>query len=206
MNMQDFNITQTITRPTPEGEAEFSLLMSLALDNLLNQEEDRRFQYYLQSFPVCNREWRTWQQVHRRLQSAPTAEPPVDFVQKFEARLIQQERRRQLWQGALIGGLVLVLWGGLFFTIAGLSVYLLVNQAAWSGELIHRLVYSASAINQWGGTLRRALETFMGTPQAAGVGIGYLAVAIVLLSWWIRFLQRTTHAQESIPAEGALAL
>jgi anti-sigma factor RsiW len=206
MNMQRFDIPQTSTRLTPEGEAEFSLLMSLALDHLLDQEEKRRFQQYLQNFPICHREWRTWQQVHQRLQSAPAAEPPADFVQKLEARLLQQARRRQLWQGALLGGLVIVLWGGLFFTVAGFSVYLLINQAAWSGELIHRLVYFISAINQWGGTLRRALETFMATPQAAGVGIGYLTVAIVLLSWWIRFLQRTTHVQQPVSAEGALML
>ena len=98
--------------PTPEQEEEFMLLMSLSLDNLADAGEAAQFEDYLTRYPTFATQWQGWQRLHQQFVAIPHAEPPVGFVDRFEVRLIQQERRRRLWLGVLIGSLTFLLWAG----------------------------------------------------------------------------------------------
>jgi hypothetical protein len=98
----------------------------------------------------------------------------------------------------LIGVFVVLLWGGLLATTVGLGAYLLFNQGNLLGDLIQNLAFFSSAVSQWLTTLRNALNAFVATPQATALAIGYLALAVVMLSLWIRFLRQTIAAPEAV--------
>jgi hypothetical protein len=136
--------------------------------------------------------------MHQEFVTASPMEPPVNFDERVEVALLQQDRRRQLWRGVLFGALVLLLWGGVAGMGVALGAYLLLNQGSWVGALIHNLAFSLSAMNQWFSTVRNALNAFVNTPQAVGVSLCYIALAAVALSLWVRFLRRTTMNIASI--------
>jgi anti-sigma factor RsiW len=184
-------------RLTAEEQADFLLLMSLALDGLADDVEVARFRRYLSEYPVCAQEWRQWQRLHQHVLTTPAIEPPVNFVANVDRLLVQQERRQQLQRGALMGVIVALLWGGLLATVLGMGIYLMVNPGNWLNDLIHNLALISTATTRWFATTRSSLNAFLSTPQATALGIGYLASAVVLLSLWLRFLQRST-AMETV--------
>jgi hypothetical protein len=91
-----------------------------------------------------------------------------------------------------------LLWGGLLATTVGLGVYVLFNQSTLLGDLIRNLAFFSSAVSQWLMTVRNALNAFVATPQATALAICYLALAMVMLSLWIRFLRRTVATPEAV--------
>jgi hypothetical protein len=185
----------TLPQPSPALQDEFTLLMSLQLDGLLDEAEVGQFEEYVQRYPIFARQWREWQHLHGQLVAEPHVLPPVDFVSKVEQSLVQQSRRRQLWQGMALGLLIVVLWGGLFATVAGLGALILVNDGGWLNDMIHQLAFLSSTLGYWLGTGRTMLDTLLGSPQALLICSLYITVAAILLSLWIRFLRRTTEAE-----------
>ena len=69
---------------------DFFLLMSLALDEMLSEEEANRFHAYLAQEPALVLEWQSWQSMDGRLHSEPVVEPPADFMAKFNLRLAEE--------------------------------------------------------------------------------------------------------------------
>jgi hypothetical protein len=185
-------------QPSPEELEEFMLLMSLRLDDLLDDDDEHRFQDCMRRYAMCARHWQSWQQMHQELVFASPVEPPVNFVARVEVALVQQDRRRQLWKGVFFGALVLLLWGGVMGMGIAIGAYLLFNQGSWVGTLIHNLAFYLSALNQWLSTVRNALNAFLNTPQALGITLCYLALAAVALSLWVRFLRHTTMDAVSV--------
>jgi hypothetical protein len=185
-------------QPSPELQDEFTLLMSLHLDGLLDEAEISQFEAYMQRYPRLARQWREWQHLHERLVAEPHVLPPVDFVSKVEQSLVQQGRRRQLWQGMALGILILVLWGGLFATVAGLGALMLVNDGGWLNDMIHQLAFLSSTLGYWLRTGRTLISTLVDLPQAFLICSLYITVAVILLSLWIRFLRRTTASESPL--------
>lgn len=187
--------------PTPEQEEEFMLLMSLSLDDLADEAEAARFEDYLVNYPTFATQWHSWQRLHHQLAAMPHAEPPADFVERFETRLLQQERRRRLWLGMVIGSVTLLLWVGVMVGIFSMGAYLFVNQGVWLNDLIQNVTYAWVSLMQW---LWAGWETFAalaGTPQGKAVGAGYLLMAVTLLGGWLTLLRRSLQVQElSAPA------
>ena len=183
-------------RPTPAQEEEFMLLMSLSLDNLLDEEEAVRFETYLMAYPTLASHWQSWQRLHQGFVAMPPVEPPVGFVDRFETRLLQQERRRRLWFGIVIGGVTLLLWTGVIVGLFSMGAYLFVNQGSWLGALIHNLTYAWVTLGQWLKTGWETVGIFAATPQAKAVGAGYLLMATALLGGWLTFLRRSLQQQE----------
>lgn len=196
MNEQIFAMPQPNPQPTPEAQEEFLLLMSLRLDNLLDSAEEQQFQEMVRAYPVCARAWARWQRVHQQLVDEPSVAPPVNFAQSVEACLLQQERRGRLWQGLLIGLLVVVMWCAVVTIALGLGAYILFNQSNLLGDLIRNLAFVSSLVAQWVATVQRAFNSFAATPQATALAIGYVALAVIALSAWIRFLRGATEVVE----------
>lgn len=183
-------------RPTPTQEEEFMLLMSLSLDNLLDAGEAARFDQYLTDFPTLAVHWQSWQRLHRGFVAMPPVEPPAGFVERFEIRLLQQERRRRLWFGLVIGGVTLLLWIGVIVGLFSMGAYLFVNQGSWLSALIQNLTYAWITLGQWLKTGSETLGAMAATPQAKAVGVGYLLMAVALLGGWLTFLRRSLQQQE----------
>jgi hypothetical protein len=182
-------------QPTAALQDEFTLLMSLRLDNLLDETELAQFDTYVQSYPLFARQWRDWQRLHQQFEAAPHVAPPRDLVNRVEVGLVQQARRRRLWQGLALGATIMLLWGGLLATVAGLGTMLLFNEGGWLNDLIHQLAFISVTTGRWVATGRATINTLVASPQAAVLGLCYVTLAVVLLSLWVRFLRRTTSAE-----------
>ncbi|RIK34669.1 MAG: hypothetical protein DCC55_32715 [Chloroflexi bacterium] len=182
-------------QPTPEMQEEFTLLMSLRLDNLLDSSEQQQFDSYVERYPLLARQWQEWQRLHQQIAATPHAEPPPGFVDRVELCLVQFERRRRLWQGILFGGLVVLLWSGLVATIVGLGAFLLLSQGVQLNDLIYLLAYLSSTVGHWFAMLRDSLGAIAASPQTMVMLLLYVTLATILLSLWVRFLRRTTTGQ-----------
>ncbi len=173
--------------------AEFQLLMSLALDDLLDADEKSQFEEHLQRHPVLAKEWQDWQLLHCEISAMPHAMPAPNFVDRFEVKLAQQERRRKLWQGLWIGVVSMVLW---FIAAAGVitvSTYLFVNQPSLMSDVVQNVIFFFASLATSVDSLALAISTFAETPQAIGLGVGYLVLAMSMLMGWVVYLRRSTQ-------------
>jgi anti-sigma factor RsiW len=186
--------------PTPTEEEEFSLLMSLALDELLDEQEQEAFERYLARYSQLATQWQDWQALHRHITALPHAMPAPDFVGRFEVQLAQQERRRRLRQGFWIGFVTLLLWLGMVGGVLVVGAYLFVNQSALLASVVQNLTYFWAGMAAWLDSLATAANAFAATPQALGLGIGYLVLTLAMLSGWVVYLRRSTQLFEA-PAE-----
>jgi len=182
--------------PTPEQEEEFMLLMSLSLDDLTDEAEAARFEDYLAMYPAFAVQWHNWQRLHHQFVAIPPVEPPVDFVERFETRLLQQERRQRLWLGMVIGSVTLLLWIGVVVGLFSMGAYLFVNQGAWLSELIQNVTYAWVSLGQWLQATWETCAAFAGTPQAKAIGVGYLLIATMLLGGWLTLLRRSLQVED----------
>lgn len=182
--------------PTPEQEEEFMLLMSLALDNLADAGETAKFEEYLAAYPTLAIQWRSWQRLHNHLVALPSVAPTAGFVDRFEVRLLQQERRHRLWFGMAMGAITLLLWVGVLVGLASMGAYLVVNQGSWVSAVVQNLTYAWITVAQWLESGWLAFAAFAATPQAKAIGAGYLLMAAALLGGWVSLLRRSVHEQE----------
>ncbi|MCE7981273.1 MAG: hypothetical protein DYG89_08795 [Caldilinea sp. CFX5] len=182
--------------PTPEQEEEFMLLMSLALDKLADAGETAKFEEYLAAYPTLAVQWRSWQRLHNHFVALPSVAPTDGFVDRFEVRLLQQERRRRLWFGMAIGAITLLLWIGVLVGLASMGAYLVVNQGSWVSAFVQNLTYAWITMVQWVESGWLAFAAFAATPQAKAIGVGYLLMAAALLGGWVSLLRRSVHEQE----------
>lgn len=186
-------------QPTLEMQEEFTLLMSLQLDGLLDGDEQQQFDSYLEHYPLFARQWREWQRLHHQMVATPHVEPPPDFVERVGLCLLQSERRRRLWQGLLFGALIVFLWSGLAATVVVLSAFLLFSQGARLNDLIYLLAYLSATVGHWFTVLWESLGAIAASPQAVVMVLIYVTVATLLLSLWVRFLRRTTDSPAAAP-------
>ena len=187
--------------PTEVEQEEFSLLMSLSLDGLLDEEEAAVFDRYLTQYGALAKQWQDWQSMHQQMSAMPHAMPTPNFVGRFEVHLAQQERRRRLWQGMWIGLLTLVLWVSATIGLLSIGTYIFVNQSAVIGDVIHNVIYLWAAFAAWIGSLGTTINAFAATPQGVGLGIGYLVLALGMLTGWFAFLRRSTQLVDTVTIE-----
>lgn len=172
---------------------EFLLLMSLALDDLLDEAEQQQFVRYQEQHPALAVEWQDWQGMHQRMNAMPHAMPSPNFVDRFELRLIQQERRRRLWQGMWIGIVTFCLWFTATAGLVSVGTYLFVNQSSFVSTIVQNVTLFFASIATWLESLALALNTFATTPQAMGLGAGYLVLTMSMLVGWFFYLRRSTQ-------------
>lgn len=199
-NLYQAEETTIRRQPNAAEQDDFSVLMSLSLDELLDEEERNRFERYLADYATLAAEWQAWQSMHRQLVTIPHAIPAPGFVERFELQLLQQERRRRLRQGIWIGALSLLLWVGVVVSVVGVGSYLFVNQSVWLSETIQNVIFWWATAAHWLQSLIAALAIFAGTPQGKSIGVAYVMLAFGMLGAWSYFLRRATQLVES-PAQ-----
>ena len=199
--MYNDNFTQRTgmsSRPSAQVSAqveeEFSLLMSMALDGLLDSDEQAEFDSYLAAYPTLAEEWQDWQTLDMQLAATPAVQPPVDFMLNFEVCLLHHERRRRLWWGMAFGSMAVVLWVAILVGVASLGAFVLFGQPAWLTQAVHSLAYISAGVGTWVTAVGTAFGSVMSTQQAASLAMVYMLMSIVMVASWIYFLRHSTRA------------
>lgn len=188
------NMTQQANRTPPDQvQDEFTVLMSLALDNLLDRDEQETFDAYLASYPTLANEWLDWQALDAQLRSAPIIAPPANFLLNFEAKLAQRERRRHLWWGFAFGAVAVMLWLAVMAGVASLGAFVLLGQPDWLTQLIHNLAFAYASVTNGIASLSATAGAIAGTAEARTFGLIYLLVSFSLVTAWIFFLRHSTR-------------
>lgn len=169
----------------------YGLMMSLALDNLLDSEESVRLEAHLADCSPCREQWRLWRALDNALLAAPMTEPSPGFVLNFSRQLAAQERRRQVRVGFLLGALTLVMW---LIGVAGVALVisaLVYNQVSWFSEMLHWLAYLWTAATVVGNSFLALAGGLFQPPSGVGLVTGYLVLAGGILVMWSRYLRRS---------------
>lgn len=195
MDEQTVDNRRLLPSITPEIETDFVVLMSLCLDDLLDDADQQRFTNYLAYYPALAVQWQEWQRLHCWFERAPHVEAPANLVANVTRTLLQQDRRRRLWQGLLFGALVMLLWGGLALVTIWLGALLLLSDGNWFSGLIHNIAFFSSTLNQWWRSAANLVASVSESPQVIGATLVYFVLAVVMLSFWIRFLHRSTRIE-----------
>lgn len=176
-------------------ESRFFLLMSLALDDLLSDEEETEFVRLLEQSPHLANEWQVWRELDAQFVAAPAVNPPADFAQKVAASLNQAQSQQQLRLGVMIGGITVFFWLLLMVALLSTGAYLAVTQNEWLGGQIHSLAAFASTVSIWWSalwqTLSQGFELSLTYPQLWGAAIIYMVATGSILLVWTRLLRRS---------------
>lgn len=170
---------------------EYGMLMSLALDSLLDRAEQAQLDAHLADCHRCRAQWNLWQSLDTALHAAPLTAPSPAFVQNFGLRLSAQDRRRQVRMGILLGALTLVMW---LIGVAGVGLViggLIYNQVGWFTESLHWLAYVWTAVTVIGNSLLALLVGVTEQPSAIGLLAGYVMLTGGVLAMWSRYLRRS---------------
>ena len=86
-------------------------LMSLRLDQMLDQAGEEELEKHLKACPMCASTWTAMQGVSMLLAVAPMVGPAPGFTQRVKARIARRQSRRQLVTGYLVlaAGLLLIM-------------------------------------------------------------------------------------------------
>lgn len=170
---------------------EYGMLMSLALDGLLDGAEREQLDAHLAGCAHCRNQWSLWQSIDATFRAAPMTEPSPAFLSNFSQRLASQEKRRQVRLGILLGALTLVMWS---IGVAGVVLVigaLIYNQVGWFTDSLHWLAYLWTATSVIGSSLLALLGGLVEEPSALGLLAGYVVLAGSVLTLWSRYLRRS---------------
>jgi anti-sigma factor RsiW len=186
----------------PAVVEEFYWMMSLALDEQLDQADRVQFEAHQVQHPELAALWAEWQGMHSRLDQLPHAEPEPGFVERFALRLAQQEalQQRRVLTFSLLAA-VLVAFGAFAATI-GTGAYIVAAHGSWLGEQLHNLVYTSVAVDAWFDAVVDSLVALASTPQAQALGMMYVVVAIIMVFGWVQLLRRSARLSGAVALPG----
>jgi anti-sigma factor RsiW len=180
-----------------EQHNEFTLLMSLVLDEEATEAEARALREHVTGCDACRRTWQRWQELDRRFTLAPMAPAPVDFSILVAARLDQrlEERRRRRWLVAGMAGSWVV---AMFIAVLAVG---LVNgwplQVLSSSSALNAAWAGVSSIAAW---LFRALADLverMGAPTVAAGAGALLCLTCGLATIWLCMVARLSPTSDA---------
>ena len=162
--------------------AEYTMLMSVALDDEATPTEQQRLRDHLRSCAACAGVWERWQAVDRRLEAAPLMIPSPRFADTLMARIEAQALEPQRSRRLNTRFVVVLLAAGLVLALAltGLLFYWgAQNPAQVSNVFFAALRGVGTTTWIFLGFLR--LMGGVGAPTLAA-GVGLLATLTCLLS------------------------
>jgi predicted anti-sigma-YlaC factor YlaD len=173
---------------------EYTMLMSVALDDETTPAEQQRLRDHLRTCTACSGVWERWQAVDRRFDAAPLITPSATFADTVMARIEAQalKPQRARWLNARLA--VSLLAAGLLIALVltGLLVYWgAQNPAHVSNAFFAVLRGVGAAAWVFLGILR--LMGGVGAPTLAA-GVGLLATLTCLFSiLWLWVVGRGGH-------------
>ncbi|GEM_PF-457919 len=180
------------TAPHPE----VGLLMSLALDDMLEPSERAHLDAHLAQCPLCRAYWQLWQSLDRELRAAPMAEPPPHLVARTATRLLRREGRRRLRLLLGLGSLALLVWLVGLLGMAGLTGLLVALRWEQIADTLRWLATVWAGMSVVMGAAWRILAEWFGHPQGVVFVLGYSLLALLVLWGWGRMLRRSTRPVE----------
>lgn len=179
--------------PRLKASEEVEWLMSLALDDALDEQEAGRLEWLLRQEPANMDCWMAWQAVDNAFQQAPRAVPAPDFGETFACKLVIRERQRRLRTGVFFGLIAAALWVSALTGLLTLGALVWTNQGNWVGAVLQDISYWWSAAGQLGRALLNTGEALWSAPQTRVLVVCYLAVVVAILSGWFMFLRHFTR-------------
>ena len=189
---------QTRTPPDPTVvHGEYLMLLSLALDGMIESGERTRLDSHLQHCSECRSQWELWQLLDRKLHAEPVPQPAPDFSQRVVGELIRQERRRNLQIGIFLTVLTILAWALALVgagVLASALVYTNLGSFAAAGSFLAE-AWAVSGVvchSLWG-----VITELTAAPTALGVATVYLIITIVVLGAWCLIIQRSAQPVRS---------
>ncbi|MFN3982040.1 MAG: hypothetical protein ACK4SA_16815 [Caldilinea sp.] len=178
-------------------EAEFDWLMSLALDDQLDNDDLARLKMLTAESEDLALTWKAWQWIDSEFSATPSLTPPSGFVQRFEARLAEQEQQRQQRVLLLSTALALMALFLVFLSTAGVGAFVLFTQGHWIGEQIRQMTLAYTSANVWFTSSVETAVAVAQTPQAQIVGALYALVMASMVAAWVYLLRRSARLDEN---------
>lgn len=176
---------------------EYLMLISLALDGMLDSEEKEQLDGHLEQCSGCRAQWLLWQAIDDRLRAAPAPVPAPGFSRSVAQRLAQRERLRNLRIGVMLTVFTLLVWSlGLVGVciLTGTLVYTNLDRLAETGLFLNEVWAVAGVV---GHSLWEVVVEITATPAALGVASAYLVIAVAAIAVWCIIIQRTTQPLRS---------
>lgn len=123
---------QPSTLPPPALHEDYSLLMSLALDGLLDDNDRAQLDAHLAACPACHATWLKWQHIGQIMTVEPFAGPRQNLALGVDRALRRAEMLKERLLAALLvgGGTLAVLVMGLLSVVLFTGVRLLLSTEA----------------------------------------------------------------------------
>jgi len=175
--------------------------MSLKLDGLLDQDQERALQAHLATCAACRAEWEALQCVSRLLDEQPMVPAPAGFVARVGRRLAAERSARQR---GVVGAAVLALGAlGLatlvLSSLAGLVLWLwpLLQQPSLWESLKGWLTQLADVCLAVGHAIALLLSSLF---DAAGgpVLLVYMLAVLLLTTFWSRLVIRRVRVYQPV--------
>ena len=177
-----------------EHDERMTMLMSLALDGLLEEQDHERFEQHLEACPSCRREWEAMRELSSLFERSAMVGPPLGFAVRVERRLGERARKRRRIFGGMavltsslsLAGLTI---GAVLFVISALVAW------NWLGDLpsIQQGTSAALQVASGVGLLGKGASLFLGdlllryaAPLVLGLGIGL----VILAGLWVWLFSR----------------
>jgi hypothetical protein len=177
------------------AQGESLLLMSLALDGLLDAQEEAQLYARLEEDAALAATWRQWQRMDTLFHATTRAAPAPGFTARFEAKLEARTRRARARNGAIYAAAGAAVWLAALVAVLLLGRFVWVNQAEWMGAFMHQVTVYPSAALIWLQALRSTATAMLNTPQTLAMLAGYCVAAVALLFGWLRYLQRSAQKE-----------
>lgn len=169
---------------------EYLMLVSLALDGMIEAGEQRRLDSHLQHCNDCRVRWQLWHLLDQKLQAEPAPQPAPGFSQRVVEELIRQDRRRNLQIGILLTVLTVCAWAlALVGTgvLAAALVYTNLGSFAAAGSFLAEALAVTGVVCH---SLWDVATELTAAPTALGAATVYLVIATVALGAWCLIIQR----------------
>ena len=185
-----------------EHGEEMTALMSLALDNLLEEGERRGLDQHLATCSLCRSEWAGMQQISAMFEASPLVGPPLGFAIRVERRLEEQHKK----QRQVFGGLALFTSS---LSLAGMTVaavlMLVMGVVAWrwldSSPMMQQGAQTVSQVASGMGLVGKGASLLLGdlllrygAPLVVLLGVG---LAVLIGAWAWLFLKRPGNTRHN---------
>ena len=175
--------------------------MSLKLDGLLDEDQERALQAHLATCAACRAEWEALQLVSYLLDKQPTVPTPIGFVARLERRLAAERvaRRRSVVGGGVLALGALGLAALILSSLSGLIVGLwpLMSQPSLWENLGGWLTQMTNVCLAVGGAIVLLLSSLF---DAVGgpIVLVYMLVVLFLSTLWSRSMLRRVRAYRPV--------
>ena len=171
------------------------MLMSLALDGLLDSQDEARLREIMAADSGLDETWQQWQRMNRLLVSTPRVQPEAGFTLRFEQKLDRQMHRARVRSAIIYTTAAMLVWALTVAGLAGIGWLVVTSQAQWMNDFVRELAVYPSALFTWLRAVWTTISAIAGEPQTAALLFGYGLMVMALLGWWFRFLQRNTQLE-----------